>query len=248
MAYSEGIAPYYDLLAKPDDPPDEAGTFLFSLLRPGDTVLDIGAGTGTTAIALAERGVVVTALEPDREMYAMLLSRLSRRHDIGARLTPVPKGAGFDTLASYDLVCSFSVLHLLRTEEQDALCSFARSRVHSNGRVVLELPVTSPLRAERPLSVVGTRTLGRIRVEHLSSMSKGAGGRWLTHWRFATYLDDQPIDQVERTFDWEPLSHERTAQLLQRHRLAVEADLSGFDRQPYRRGESRVRLVVARAV
>jgi SAM-dependent methyltransferase len=247
MAYSEGIAPYYDLFTKANDPPDEAATFLLSLLRPGDTVLDIGAGTGTTAVALAERGVVVTALEPDQQMYAMLLSRLSSRHDLDARLTPIPKGAGFETSAAYDLVCSFAVVHLLAAEEQDALFAFARGSVRASGRVVLELPVTSPLRTERPLSVVATRTLGRVRVEHWSSMSKSAGARWSTYWRFATYLDDVPIDQVERTFDWEPLSHERTEQLLLRHRLAIEADLSGFDRQPYRRGESRVRLVVARA-
>jgi hypothetical protein len=76
-------------------------------------------------------------------------------------------------------------------------------------------------------------------------MEPGSSGSWQTHWRFLSYLDDEQVHEVNRTFDWLPLSHERTDALLLMHGLAVVGDFSGFDRQPYVRGESRIRLVVA---
>ena len=72
MPYSQGLAQYYDLVAAPTDPPDKAAAFLSGFVEAGASVLDIGAGTGVTAIALAERGINVTALEPDAEGYAVL--------------------------------------------------------------------------------------------------------------------------------------------------------------------------------
>ena len=39
--------------------------------RPGDRVLDVGAGTGRATLLFAERGCEVTAIEPDSEMAAV---------------------------------------------------------------------------------------------------------------------------------------------------------------------------------
>jgi SAM-dependent methyltransferase len=41
-------------------------------LRPGDSVLEVGAGTGKATAALLERGFDVTAVEPSAEMAAVL--------------------------------------------------------------------------------------------------------------------------------------------------------------------------------
>ena len=248
MNYSQGVAPYYDLFARPTDAPGEAAAFLCGLVNPGDSVLDIGAGTGVTAVALAERGIDVTALEPDPEMHAVLLARLAGRFDIEAKLTPVRGGAGFRTRTRYDVCSSISVLHLLAAPEQEALVAHATAEVEAHGRVVLELPVETSARVPRAWSVNATRTLGRLRIEHHSAMARSSGGVWQTHWRFVSYLDGEKVHEVDRTFDWLPLSHARTEALLRMHNLAVVGDFAGFDRQPYAPGESRVRLVVARPV
>lgn len=248
MHYSQGVAPYYDLFAGPTDPPNEAAAFLCGLVDPGTSVLDIGAGTGATAVALAEHGINVTALEPDPEMYAVLLARMAGRFDIEGRITPIPKGAGFRTRMRYDLCSCLSVLHLLAPVEQEALVAYARAEVEADGRVVLEFPVETRARSPRSWSVASTRSLGRLRVEHHSAMDPSSGGTWQTHWRFLSYLDDELVHEVNRTFDWLPLSHARTDALLFKHDLAVIDDFAGFDRQPYVQGESGVRLVVASAI
>jgi SAM-dependent methyltransferase len=47
-----------------------------SAIGPGDTVLDVGAGTGKATESLVARGFDVTAVEPSSEMAAVLQSRL----------------------------------------------------------------------------------------------------------------------------------------------------------------------------
>jgi SAM-dependent methyltransferase len=48
----------------------------FAGLEPGGPLLDVGAGTGRATLAFAARGAVVTALEPDPAMAAVLRAKL----------------------------------------------------------------------------------------------------------------------------------------------------------------------------
>ena len=105
MSYSQGIARFLELVAAPPAEPDQTA-FLAPLCPAGGSVLDIGAGVGRTAFALAERGVNVIALEPDAEMYSVLLSRLASRPELHARITPVPKPAGYALDRTFDCVLS----------------------------------------------------------------------------------------------------------------------------------------------
>jgi SAM-dependent methyltransferase len=246
MPYSQGIAPYYDLFDEDPVPGDPAACFLAQFVSRGQSVLDIGAGTGTTAIALASLGIDVTALEPDPEMYAALLVRVANRADVCSQVTPIPKGSGYPTGRKHDLVAVNSVLHLLSDTEQEELVAYAASEAAAGGMIVLEFPVVSPLRLERKLTLRANRELGRTRYSHCSATQAVADGSWRTHWRFSASHDGKIVSEVNQTFEWRPLTHERTAALLQRSGLMVHGDFSGYEGEPYEPHVSRVRLVVVR--
>lgn len=111
--YSRGIAQYYDLFADGRSQPDAASAFVVRIAGNGGAALDIGAGVGNTAFALAAAGLQVTALEPDSEMHAVLLARLALREDLQASVSPVPRPAGFELGKAFEICTCFSVLHLL---------------------------------------------------------------------------------------------------------------------------------------
>jgi hypothetical protein len=63
----------------------------------------------------------------------------------------------------------------------------------------------------------------------------------------AEFLMPLLVNEVDKAFHWKPLTRERSDRLLERSGLAIDEAFSGYDRADYVPGESRVRLVVARA-
>jgi SAM-dependent methyltransferase len=76
-------------------------------LAPGVRALEVGAGTGKATLAFAERGVPVTAVEPDVEM-AKVLRRNTSGHDVEVRIGLFED---FRDGASYGLINCGSAWH-----------------------------------------------------------------------------------------------------------------------------------------
>src|SRR5438105_4397645 len=85
MSNGERIGPAYDAVApKYDLQLEPAGWIrralwrhLDRLFQPGDTVLDVGCGTGTDAIHLARNHIRVTAIDASAGMLTRLRSKLA---------------------------------------------------------------------------------------------------------------------------------------------------------------------------
>jgi SAM-dependent methyltransferase len=90
----DSVAAYYDLLAEAQGSaalPSVA--FFASHARPTHRVLDVGAGTGRIALAIAERGNHVYCLEPSAAMRAVLLAKLAGKPSLRDRVTVMPGAA-----------------------------------------------------------------------------------------------------------------------------------------------------------
>jgi SAM-dependent methyltransferase len=99
-----------------------------SRLRPGDKVLDFGAGTGTFALALAERGDDIVCIEPDAGLRTGLQRLGLQAH---ADISDVPE-------ASCDLVYTFNVLEHIEAD-QETVRRLARL-LKPSGKLVVYVP------------------------------------------------------------------------------------------------------------
>lgn len=245
MLYSHGVAQFADLFSPT---PEEPSRFLSSLVEPGSRILDVGAGVGGTAFALAAAGHEVTALEPDPEMFAVLLSRLAQRPELQARLSPVPAAAGFDFGPVFDLVFSFAVVHLLEAADRLDLARYAAAQVRPEARVVLEIPVAAATRAASARELSGRCSLGEIVVEKYTTMEPAENGWWHTRWEFSIARKGQSVYTVGRTFRWYPCTPAEAFALLERAGLRVADAFGGFERERFVEGESRSLVAVAHVI
>ncbi len=78
MNPNDNTADIYDIVSnplKPKELTDAELELITSLASPGESVLDIGAGTGRHAIPLSEQGYKVTVIDSSVEMLKVLSSR-----------------------------------------------------------------------------------------------------------------------------------------------------------------------------
>ena len=87
--FTPGQAREYDLHLQLEGYPGDRLDALLALLRPGDSLLDVGAGTGLWSVPAAAAGHRVTALEPRPAMLAVLQQKLDADPALRARVTPL---------------------------------------------------------------------------------------------------------------------------------------------------------------
>ncbi|MEC0182210.1 class I SAM-dependent methyltransferase [Paenibacillus peoriae] len=69
------LTPYYDEIFPAND---KQISFLSSCFPAASTLLDVGAGTGNTAIALTKAGYILTAAEPEQSMTVKIKEKANR--------------------------------------------------------------------------------------------------------------------------------------------------------------------------
>ncbi|MDT3499235.1 class I SAM-dependent methyltransferase, partial [Bacillus toyonensis] len=72
MTFYQVLSPYYNEIFPANE---KQINFITSYLEKGHSVLDVGAGTGNVAEALVKRGMIVTAMEPEKKMAAKICEK-----------------------------------------------------------------------------------------------------------------------------------------------------------------------------
>lgn len=86
---------------------------LNSFVQPGWKVLDIGAGSGVLSLPLAERGCILTAIEPSSAMRMLLEKEISRKKIKSINIDPRSwESIPLNEINKYDLIVASNSLHL----------------------------------------------------------------------------------------------------------------------------------------
>lgn len=89
------------------------------LLKSTDTVLELGCGTGTTALALAPAVAQLVASDLSGEMIAIAREKASSANLANVSFEVATLQSGPWANGSFDAVLAFNVLHLVRTWRED---------------------------------------------------------------------------------------------------------------------------------
>ncbi len=131
--------PFYDLVTSLLGADRARAVLLeYAPLHDGDTVLDVGCGTGTLAVLLKQRhpGVEVTALDPDPKA----LARAQRKAERAGAKVCFELGFGDEikhSVASFDLVVSSFMFHHLDPDQKAGALREVRRVLKPGGRLLL---------------------------------------------------------------------------------------------------------------
>ncbi len=136
-AFWDGIAEKY--AAKPVDDPDAFERKIAhtrGLLRPDAVVLEVGSGTGSLALRLADACDHIHGLDLSAEMVRIARAKASAAQASNVAFHVGPFDASFTELdpASVDVLCAFSVLHLV--PDLDAALARAFTLTRPGGSLV----------------------------------------------------------------------------------------------------------------
>lgn len=195
----ERIVPWYDIEHDPFQ--DDAECFVSLIGSHGDgmgRVLEIGAGTGRLAAALALSGHQVTAVEPSPAMCTGMRSRLRQLPDKVARRVQVVEGDGAtfqlsDTSAPFDtaLLAQNVLAHVLTAPERDQTLARVAQWLRPGGQLLVDIDLAGPRRLRE--------TAGQLWWQGTWQLREGGGE--LTHMVTASPAREPSIVHLVHFYD-----------------------------------------------
>jgi ubiquinone/menaquinone biosynthesis C-methylase UbiE len=156
--------------------------------QPGDTVLDLGCGTGQISIPLAMQGADVLGVDVSPAMASRLRAEAQRRGLASLTVIALPAEELDLPPASIDLIVSSYALHHLRDADKARLAAAAYRWLRPGGRIVIADMMFGRGGTARDRAIIRTK-LGAL-------ARKGPGGWWRIAKNAARYLlrvQERPI-------------------------------------------------------
>ena len=139
---------------------DFLADLVLSRARPGDRILDFGAGIGTFAAVIAKAGHEVCCIEPDPKQAAVIAQRGLEVH------------AALDLIADASLDYIYTLNVLEHIEDDTAMLRQLRSKLKPAGRLLVYVPAFQILYSSMDRKVGHYR---RYRADALAGLARGAG-------------------------------------------------------------------------
>lgn len=134
--FYQGLTPYYDEIFPVND---KQLSFLSSCFPATSTLLDVGAGTGNTAIAMAKAGYRMTAIEPEHSMFVKFSEKLDSNELPITILQQSMQGVSQLNEPFDGIYCIGNTLpHLSHLEEITHFLQTAYDKLNAQGMLVIQ--------------------------------------------------------------------------------------------------------------
>jgi predicted acetyltransferase len=196
--------------------------------RAGE-ILDVGAGTGRTAIPLAERGVEVFCVEPSPAMRREFAAKLAQRPDLAPRIQLVAGDArSFDARRAFPAaMLSGTFDHFLDDEERVASLANIGCHLPIGGTLVLD--VFLDLMQDTPPSPAGSVRDGESEFRRFVGGRLLPGGRKEAVLLFETYRDGRLVERVEERSLAGVTTRDGVHRVLEAAGFEVRQEWGGYD-------------------
>lgn len=211
-------------------------------------VLEIGAGTGRIAAALATAGHEITGVEPSermRERGAVRLARLPERVRRRIHIVPgtatepdLPAGALFDAV----IFGLNALAHLTSADERDRALRVARDHLRPGGQVLIDLDIAGPrrlLETAHQLWWQGSWLVGdateddQDQVTHFVTGAQGQPGLLTVTHIYDVYTQGGVVRRTQTQMTLALLSRGEVELALAHAGFAIEAVYGGYDLAGY---------------
>jgi SAM-dependent methyltransferase len=241
----ERTAQYYDLFDTDAPAALWHADFLARYATLDAHVLDLGSGTGRSALILAERGVRVTCIEPSASMRAIMLGRISDDTTHDALLTLLPDSAEVLHLEpQFEVVAACHMLYLLDDAQLHAVLETARQHLAPGGSFIGDFALRSG-RNPHALQQAAERTIGAVTYRKLTASTQINNDLWRMTWVFEAWHGVDCIERVEEHFDVHVRDSAACNALLAVHGFETVHIFGDYSGNPFEDDDSAGRFVFA---
>ena len=235
------VADLYDMFA------DQAALDFYSGFGSGfGEVLDIGAGTGRIALALARKGTRVIAVEPSLTMAGEFRARLNLEPALKDLITLIESDAGsFD--AGRKVPAAFmsgSFDHLLTGEERLRGLSNIARHLEPGGRLAFEVWIG--LMKDDPGTWAGEHKVGDTTYKRMVGRKVMPDGTVDVELVFDVFRNGEQVERIEQHSRVGISDRDQIHRLLDQAGFEVTGEFGDYEGTPYGEGDSILLLETTR--
>lgn len=253
MAMGLGVYPetaqFYDLFGGSQAESLKRIAFVSRYLKNKSShVIDIGAGTGEMAFALADEGYSVSCFEPSASMHAILLDRLINRKDLQSQISIFP--CFLETVEkplNADGAYAFSVFSHVSNEKRLSMLKGVYYHLKLGGLFMFNCVQDVPGRVDQPLAMINEKKIGKLNYQHFAASKKIDDHHREVIFQFEVKYGAQVLKRYEDRFTLGLDTVQGVEELLKTAGFRIAECYSDSDRTPYSEESPGFTIVASRA-